>query len=81
MTHADITDKTLRAMYAKELLTIRRAAWNLNLTKNDVWVHGLLVGTDTVFRRMQFYLCTNVTLEAYLKIPIAPRRVMYWGRP
>ena len=80
MTNAAITARTLRAMYAKELLTIRRAAWNLNLTKNDVWVHGLLVGTDTVFRRMQFYLCTNVTLEAYLKIPLAPRRKVYLGR-
>ena len=80
MTHADITDKTLRAMYAKELLTIRRAAWNLSLTKNDVWVHGLLVGTDTVFRRMQLFLCTGITLEEYLKIPLAPRRKVYLGR-
>lgn len=74
MTHADITDPTLRAMYAKELLSIRRAMWNLNLTRNDIWANGLLVGTDTVFRRMQFYLCTDVTLESYLAIPLARRR-------
>lgn len=76
MTHADIADKTLRLLYAKELLTIRRVCWNLGKSKNDEWIHGLMIGTDTVFRRMQLFLCTDITLERYLEIPLLERRNM-----
>jgi hypothetical protein len=75
MTHSDVLDPTLRSMYAKELLTIRRVCWNLNKSpRHDDFFYATVMGIDTVFRRMQFYLCTDVTLEKYLEIPLATRR-------
>jgi len=75
MTHADITDKTLRSMYAKELLVIRRVCWNLNtFPKRDDYFSGAMMGIDTIFRRMQFFLLSDVTLERYMAIPLMARR-------
>ena len=74
MTHPDITDKTLRSMYAKELFVIRRVCWNMNTSpKKSDFFWGNVVGIDTIFRRMQFFLCTDVTLKQYMDIAIVKR--------
>lgn len=59
-THPEITDPTLRVMFANELWTLRRSVKMAKVDIRSEWVCGIRLGIETALRRVH-YLVYNVT--------------------
>jgi hypothetical protein len=52
-THPEITNKRLRAIFANELLVLRRAMKQASQPIGSDWVSGIRLGFETALRRVE----------------------------
>lgn len=55
-THKDITDPKLRAVFANELLILRRSMKDMQTNKQSDLVCGIMLGFETALRRVNHIL-------------------------
>lgn len=61
-THPEITDPTLRTMFANELLVLRRSMKAAKTDMRSEWVCGIRLGYETALRRIEYFVYNAIAL-------------------
>jgi len=62
-THPEIKDKALRAIFANELLALRRVSRQTGEPMRSDWMTGVCLGFETALRRVQHVGSTKIIYE------------------
>ena len=65
MTHPDVTNPQARAIFANELLVLRRSMKQIKTDMRSELVCGIRLGLETFARRVSYVTASNMTVTLF----------------